>query len=178
MQARKGRCVLANVRAKASVRGIVPFFQDNGQLSDADLRGLKETATSAEITFFDDPEVCVTNLRLLMAGKSLLIAEVASVGEAVNEGTRSSFPVHLLLTGLVGMLLGVALNSPALSIVCAPISFCGAAWVAATRKTYLVSVAGPAGDVLVLKSQNADLARAVEAAIARAVALRVQPGRN
>ena len=132
----------------------------------------------AEITFFDDPEVCVTNLRLLMRGKSVSMEEVAGVSEMANEGACTSMPVHLLLTGFVGMILGVALNSPALSILCAPITFGGAAWVAATRKTYTVSVAGPTGEIVVLRSQNADFVRAVQAAIAQAVALRMQAGRN
>ena len=122
-----------------------------------------------ETTYYDDAAICVTNKRLIVAGRSLPIEEVDSVQQMIDEPRKIGAALGIFGCALLAAWVALGQDSPALAFLMVFVAMLAAVGMAARRSSYTVSVVRADGSTPIFISQDEQFAKAVIKAIDAAI---------
>lgn len=128
-----------------------------------------------EKTFYEDTQICVTNIRVIVNGKDYPLQDIVSVEETIDEPRKVGWPCITLIAGIIGTVIGLCANASAWAFGCLVVALSAAFFLVLKTTSYTVTLVTTHGRVAIIDSQNAAFVRAVMRAINDALANRILP---
>jgi len=135
-------------------------------------RELTKKEEPKEKTYFSQGNVIVTNSRVVIGGKTYATKHINSVQAGVIKPNRT-WPIILLIVGIISILVGIEFIAEGTSSPCIPIGALVIAGAIAAlylqKPTYIVRLTASSGSIRALSSKDEENIDRIVAAITQAI---------